>query len=78
MNNISKYLIVLLTAIIPSLFMSYSTYFINLNERYSNILKSFTGGLLLMAGFSVFKEELEKKTTLGIISFIISILFFIF
>ena len=69
-TNSSKYLTLILTALIPSISMGFSSYFINLDEKYSTILKSLTSGLLLFSGFNILNENDDNKTT--IISFIIS------
>ena len=71
MNSINfKYLTLMLTALIPSMFMAGSSYFITLNDTYGTILKSFTAGLLLFSGFNILNDKEDNKTT--IISFIIS------
>ena len=73
MNSINfKYLTLILTALVPSIFMGGSSYFITLNEKYSVMLKSFTAGLLLFSGFNILNDKEDNKTT--IISFIISLL----
>lgn len=66
----SKYLTLILTALIPSISMGTFSYFINLNEKHSTIIKSFTSGLLLFSGFNILNDKDDNKTT--IISFIIS------
>lgn len=66
-----KYLTLMLTALIPSIFMGVSSYLITLNDKYSSILKSFSAGLLLFSGFNVLNDKEDNKTT--IISFIISL-----
>ena len=69
-TNSSKYLTLILTALIPSISMGFFSYFTNLNDKYSIILKSLTSGLLLFSGFKVLNDNNDNKTT--IISFIIS------
>ena len=72
MNSINfKYLTLMLTALIPSIFMGGSSYFITLDDKYSTILKSFSAGLLLFSGFNVLNDKEDNKTT--IISFIVSL-----
>lgn len=66
-----KYLTLMLTALIPSIFMAVSSYLITLNDKYSTILKSFSAGLLLFSGFNILNDKEDNKTT--IISFIISL-----
>ena len=66
----SKYLTVLLIALVPSSIMGLSSYFVKLKESHKNILKSFTAGLLLFSGFNILNDKEENKTT--IISFIVS------
>ena len=66
-----KYLTLMLTALVPSIFMGVSSYLITLNDKYSTILKSFSAGLLLFSGFNVLNDKEDNKTT--IISFIISL-----
>ena len=50
--------------------MGIFSYFTNLNDKYSIILKSLTSGLLLFSGFKVLNDNDDNKTT--IISFIVS------
>jgi len=66
----SKYLTVLLSALIPSSAMALTSYFVKLKESHTNILKSFTAGLLLFSGFNILNDKEDNKTT--IISFIVS------
>lgn len=73
MNSINfKYLTLLLTAIIPSISMGVTSYFVTLNDKYSTMLKSFSAGLLLFSGFNVLNDKEDNKTT--IISFIVSLI----
>ena len=69
-SNNFKYLTLMLTALIPSIFMGGSSYFITLDDKYSTILKSFSAGLLLFSGFNILNDKEDNKTT--IISFIVS------
>ena len=72
MKNInSKYLTVLISALVPSSAMALSSYFVKLKDSHANILKSFTAGLLLFSGFNIVNEKENNTTT--IISFIVSI-----
>lgn len=72
MNNIKfKYLTLMLTALIPSVLMGASSYFITLNDKYAEILKSFTAGLLMFSGFKILNDNEDNKTM--IISFIVSL-----
>ena len=78
MKNSSKYLTLLISVAIPLISMLVTTNYMTLTKTYSQILTSFTGGLLLMSGFGILNEIFEKKNKFGFIGFIISILFLYF
>ena len=72
----SKYLILLISSIIPSLTMFISSKYIILNDKNTDNLTSFVSGLLLMSGIGILKEN--KKNITSILGFIIAILVFKF